>query len=33
VPDEVQARSEVIQDIGEDLAKYTKVWDAVKGTR
>lgn len=30
VPAEVKARSEVIQDLGADLAKYTKVWDEVK---
>lgn len=30
VPAEVKARSEVIQDVGEDLAKYIKVWDDVK---
>ncbi|HEY1080681.1 MAG TPA: spermidine/putrescine ABC transporter substrate-binding protein [Prosthecobacter sp.] len=30
IPDEVKARSEVIQDVGADLAKYTRVWDAVK---
>lgn len=30
IPEEVKAKSEVIQDLGPDLAKYTKVWDAVK---
>ena len=30
IPEDVRARSEVIQDLGADLAKYTKVWDAVK---
>ena len=30
ITDEVRAKSEVIQDLGPDLAKYTKVWDAVK---
>ena len=31
IPEEIKAKSEVIQDLGADLAKYTKVWDAVKG--
>lgn len=31
IPEEVKAKCEVIQDLGADLAKYTKVWDAVKG--
>lgn len=30
IPDAVKAKSEVIQDLGADLAKYTRVWDAVK---
>jgi spermidine/putrescine transport system substrate-binding protein len=30
IPEAVRAKSEVIQDLGPDLAKYTKVWDAVK---
>jgi spermidine/putrescine transport system substrate-binding protein len=30
IPEEVKARSEVIRDLGPDLAKFTKVWDAVK---
>ncbi len=30
ITDEVRAKSEIIQDLGPDLAKYTKVWDAVK---
>ena len=30
IPPEVKEKSEVIQDVGADLAKYTKVWDAVK---
>lgn len=30
---EVKLKSEVIQDIGEDLKKYTKVWDEVKAAR
>lgn len=33
IPDEVKARSEVIQDLGPDLAKYTKVWDEIKAAR
>ncbi|SKA93259.1 spermidine/putrescine transport system substrate-binding protein [Prosthecobacter debontii] len=31
IPDEIKAKCETIQDLGADLAKYTKVWDAVKG--
>ncbi|MCW0220684.1 MAG: spermidine/putrescine ABC transporter substrate-binding protein, partial [Prosthecobacter sp.] len=31
IPEAIKAKSEVIQDLGDDLAKYTKVWDAVKG--
>lgn len=31
IPEDVRAKSEVIEDIGPDLAKYSKVWDAVKG--
>jgi spermidine/putrescine transport system substrate-binding protein len=30
IPADVKAKSEVIQDLGEDLKKYTKVWDEVK---
>ncbi len=30
IPEEIRAKSEVIQDLGPDLAKYSKVWDAVK---
>lgn len=33
IPDEVRAKSEVIRDLGPDLAKYTKVWDEVKAAR
>ena len=33
IPDAVKAKSEVIQDLGADLAKYTKVWDAVKASQ
>ena len=31
IPEDVRAKSEVIDDLGPDLAKYSKVWDAVKG--
>ncbi len=31
IPADIRAKCEVIQDVGEDLPKYTKVWDAVKG--
>jgi spermidine/putrescine transport system substrate-binding protein len=30
IPEAIRAKSEVIQDLGPDLAKYSKVWDAVK---
>ena len=30
IPAELQAKCEVIEDLGPDLAKYTKVWDQVK---
>lgn len=30
IPDDLKAKCEVIQDLGPDLAKYTKIWDAVK---
>jgi spermidine/putrescine transport system substrate-binding protein len=33
IPAEIQAKCEVIQDLGPDLAKYSKVWDAVKAAR
>lgn len=33
IPPEVKARSEVIQDLGDDLKKYTKVWDEVKAAK
>ena len=29
IPADVKAKCEVIQDLGDDLAKYTKVWDEV----
>lgn len=30
IPEEVKAKSEVIRDLGPDLEKYIRVWDAVK---
>jgi spermidine/putrescine transport system substrate-binding protein len=30
IPADIQAKSEVIQDLGPDLAKYIQVWDSVK---
>jgi spermidine/putrescine transport system substrate-binding protein len=30
IPEAIRSKSEVIQDLGPDLAKYTQVWDAVK---
>ncbi len=33
IPAELQAKCEVIEDLGPDLAKYTKVWDQVKAAR
>ena len=30
LPPEIQAKSEVIDDLGEDNVKYTKVWDEIK---
>jgi spermidine/putrescine transport system substrate-binding protein len=33
IPEELQAKCEVIEDLGPDLAKYTKVWDQVKAAR
>ncbi|MCX6857221.1 MAG: spermidine/putrescine ABC transporter substrate-binding protein [Verrucomicrobia bacterium] len=30
IPEAIRAKSEVIQDLGPDLAKYSKVWDIVK---
>ena len=33
IPAELQAKCEVIEDLGPDLAKYTKVWDQVKSAR
>lgn len=33
IPADLQAKCEVIEDLGPDLAKYTKVWDEVKAAR
>ena len=33
LPDELKAKCEVIRDLGEDNAKYTAVWDAVKAAK
>ncbi|WP_395753687.1 spermidine/putrescine ABC transporter substrate-binding protein [Prosthecobacter sp.] len=33
IPSDLQAKCEVIEDLGPDLAKYTKVWDLVKAAR
>jgi len=33
IPVELQAKCEVIEDLGPDLAKYTKVWDQVRAAR
>jgi spermidine/putrescine transport system substrate-binding protein len=33
IPEDLQAKCEVIEDLGPDLAKYTKVWDQVKAAR
>ena len=33
IPEEVKARSEVIENLGPDLAKWTKVWDEIKSVR
>lgn len=30
IPADIQAKSEVIQDLGPDITKYIRVWDAVK---
>ncbi len=30
IPPEILAKSEIIQDLGPDLAKYSRVWDVVK---
>ena len=33
IPDDLKTKCEVIDDVGEDLAKYTKVWDEVKAAK
>lgn len=33
IPDEVKAKSEVLEDLGADLPKWTKVWDEVKAAK
>ena len=33
IPAELQAKCEVIEDLGPDLAKYTKMWDQVKAAQ
>jgi spermidine/putrescine transport system substrate-binding protein len=33
IPEELQAKCEVIEDLGPDLAKYTQVWDQVKAAQ
>ncbi|MBE2284077.1 MAG: spermidine/putrescine ABC transporter substrate-binding protein [Prosthecobacter sp.] len=33
IPADVEAKCEVIEDLGPDIAKYTKVWDEVKAAR
>lgn len=33
IPADVRAKCEVIQDLGNDLAKYTRVWDEVKAAK
>lgn len=33
LPNDIAAKCEVIQDLGPDLAKYSKVWDAVKAAK
>jgi len=33
IPDSLKAKCEVIEDVGDDLAKYTKVWDEVKAAK
>jgi spermidine/putrescine transport system substrate-binding protein len=33
IPDDVKAKCEVIQDMGDDLKKYTKVWDEIKAAQ
>lgn len=33
IPADVKAKAEVIEDLGSDLPKYTKVWDEVKASK
>lgn len=33
IPEEVKAKAEVIQDLGDDLKKYTKIWDEIKAAQ
>jgi len=33
IPPELQAKCEIIEDLGPDLAKYSKVWDQVKAAQ
>lgn len=33
IPEDLQTKCEVIEDLGADLAKYSKVWDQVKAAR
>ena len=33
IPAELKAKCEVIEDLGADLAKYTKVWDELKAAK
>ena len=33
IPDDIMAKCEAIDDIGDDLAKYTKMWDEVKAAK
>jgi spermidine/putrescine transport system substrate-binding protein len=33
IPEDIKAKAEVIQDMGDDLKKYTKVWDEIKAAQ
>jgi spermidine/putrescine transport system substrate-binding protein len=33
IPDAIKAKSEVLEELGPDLAKYTKVWDEIKAAK
>lgn len=33
IPAEIKAKSEVLEELGPDLAKYTKVWDEIKAAK